>query len=664
MDDEGEQPPPPPAPAPPPPPPEPVEGGDEAQEAAAGEDEGTGAGAPQPPAAAADPDGMVSDPTMPQLDDCGGGEGAGQHAASADADGAPRDPEEYCYDDIIAEAPGAARQQQGPGDPDAGSEIDLGGLSVGERLYYIGCGMERNRQERLREERDRRTLSELAQLSAKPMITARARRLPEKGQAFAEQAMQWSRRLEHHKRQQRALRASAEAQEVRCHSSVTARSQHIVSSLGPRYRGPVTGWNRHFARYQTKRNQEPEADGFSPNINLSASALQRDPRPVGDRLHEEAVAREERLRRRAEVASVRQMVDPVTSQPFFTPNRGASASRAASRSPGPSARSASPAAGARRAGPARDADVLVSALLSKGQQIAEKRERLAAEAQKAEHPFHPLLCARSKDMPTVARRPLYDPPRHAEAAGAGGGGAVEQPPRFVSAAAAARRAAAAAARTVGGRERQRSAVRSLSGGGASRRSVSASRSPAPPGNGRSAEFMQRNELLLKKRSANTERLRGELASRETADCTFAPRISARSETICSVGSIGAASPASSARRHAPPPPGGAAVRRSRSADTMTSADPARSRSPLPPPPPPYRGWAVSPDSGAALSPPRRFADPASCPGEAPSAPPPGIPPPQSLPAPKAPGEAEGPQLMRFEQEMMSVLDEWRRLEEL
>eukprot|EP01065_Artemidia_motanka_P003201 TRINITY_DN1151_c2_g1_i1.p1 TRINITY_DN1151_c2_g1~~TRINITY_DN1151_c2_g1_i1.p1 ORF type:complete len:536 (+),score=136.96 TRINITY_DN1151_c2_g1_i1:43-1608(+) len=488
---------------------------------------------------------------------------------------------DYSYNDLGVCSVDFSVQQpdRGADGTEASSEIDISHLSVGERLYYIGCGMERNRQERLREEREKAALAELSQLTAKPMITSRARQLPSRGTAFADQSMEWRRRLEHFKRQQRSLQASEEAMETCLHPSVTRRSESIIRGLGGRYHGPISGWNRHFARYQTKKNMLPEQEVFSPSINLSAVMLQRDRRPVGERLHEEAAAREERLRAQSEVSALREMVDPVTSQPLFTPNRGCSRSRTPQgrRSTTPPARGGavrrSVSTSARR-----DADAVVNSLLSRGQESLKRKEQRREESQRKKHPFRPNLCSRSKDMATLCRKPLYEVPQ-----------LPDTKPT------------------------------------APRRSASPARGDVRPLHG-SDDFLRRNDKLLATRRERVQQLKVELADRETADCTFAPRICSRSDDILS------STPSQVARR-------------ARSA----ASSPAP---PLPPPPPP-------PPYAPALSPPR---PPSYEPYDRPR--PPSYEAARAAPEPsRAPPEGTA-QLKQFEAEMLGVLDEWRRLEEM
>eukprot|EP00755_Sulcionema_specki_P007258 Sspe_Gene.37748::Locus_18218_Transcript_1_1_Confidence_1.000_Length_1111::g.37748::m.37748 len=230
---------------------------------------------------------------------------------------------DYSYDDLGLDDINFSTSLPKHGDDllTESSDIDIRGLSVGERLYYIGCGMERNRQERLRQERENKILQELSEVTAKPMITSKARALPAKGDAFAEHSLLWRKRMEHEKRKQAARKQMEDVAETRKKVEVDPKSQAIIErgSLRHCYKGPVSGWNKHFARYQTKKNMVPEKEIFSPNINPKSTGLHRDG-DIGDRLFDEAAKKEERLRVMVSKASRDELEDPTTGQPYFHPN--------------------------------------------------------------------------------------------------------------------------------------------------------------------------------------------------------------------------------------------------------------------------------------------------------------------------------------------------------
>eukprot|EP00754_Rhynchopus_humris_P014316 Rhum_TRINITY_DN14382_c18_g1::Rhum_TRINITY_DN14382_c18_g1_i1::g.85377::m.85377 len=468
--------------------------------------------------------------------------------------------------------------------PTESSDIDMGRMTVGERLYYIGCGMERNKQERLRKEREHRVVSELSQVTAKPMITQRARELPSKGVAFPEQSLAWQKRLDKERRKQSARQCMDEVAETLQTVQMSARSQALLERgrLKATYRGPIAGWNKHFARYQTKKNVVPDREIFAPNINASSATLERDG-TVGDRLHEEAYRKVERLRTMMHHQSQEELVDPETRLPYFQPRVVRSRSR--------------------------DVDAVVSTLLSKGQEAQKKREKQASDD--ARHSFTPVINQRSSEIVGVkGRRPLYDPAKFkknskrdrscdkdaggagAEEGGAGGGGA-----------------------------------------GGSRREAA-----SPHFSTCTQSFVRRNERLLLNRQERAKAIRRQQDAKELEQCTFTPRICKQSEDILQGGTAYVER--------------GATATRSKSADhTHGHAHAAASQHQMS-----LTGMRAS--HGGAGAPPLRE----------------GVPAPQydllptTSPAHGARGAPDAlhidPHVTSFEKEMLNVLEEWRRLEEV
>eukprot|EP01061_Rhynchopus_euleeides_P029936 TRINITY_DN4958_c1_g1_i1.p1 TRINITY_DN4958_c1_g1~~TRINITY_DN4958_c1_g1_i1.p1 ORF type:complete len:646 (+),score=190.04 TRINITY_DN4958_c1_g1_i1:155-1939(+) len=459
------------------------------------------------------------------------------------------------YGDILAEIDGmnfataAPNMQEGDYLPTESSDLDIAKLSVGERLYYIGCGMERNKQERLRRERENRVVSELSQVTAKPMITQRARQMSSKGVEFAEKSVLWSKRLENERRKQSAKQCMETMAETLEHVQMNPRSAALLEKgrLKATYKGPVKGWNTHFARYQTKKNIVPEREVFAPNINTSSATLHREG-VVGDRLHDEAFRKTERLRDMMDVASMQELVDPQTGKPYFQPSTVRSHSR--------------------------DIDTVVNTLLSKGQEAAQKRTKRSQETMGKEYTFRPHLNPRSKEIATArGRKPLYDPSKFSkrgEGAGGQDGGK-------------------------GGPKRASSSMPSYGIG--------------------TQSFHRRNERLLLNRQERVRAIKHEQEQRELEHCTFAPRICRQSEDILTQG------------------------------QALSGAVPLRSRSAeRPVPPSPAVGARAGNTSGVDMMPARMMAEDRSRWGA-------------------AENNAE-PHVTSFEKEMLSVLEEWRKLEEV
>eukprot|EP01059_Diplonema_ambulator_P032916 TRINITY_DN6673_c0_g3_i1.p1 TRINITY_DN6673_c0_g3~~TRINITY_DN6673_c0_g3_i1.p1 ORF type:complete len:556 (+),score=166.61 TRINITY_DN6673_c0_g3_i1:57-1724(+) len=355
------------------------------------------------------------------------------------------------------------------------TDVDIRNLSVGERLYYIGCGMERNRQERLRRERENKIISELSQVTAKPMITSRARSMPSKGPDFAEQSILWSKRLEKERKKHAAKKRMDDVAETLQKVEMNPRSQAIIERghLKAKYKGPISGWNKHFARYQTKKNTLPEREVFSPNINMSSSNLHRDGY-VGERLFDEASRKEDRLRDMINMASMKELTDPTTGQPYFTPNRASS--RSISREP------------------PRSIDTVVNTLLSKGQEAQKKKEKLASDARTSQFSFTPRLNSKSKEMVVAkGRKPLYSTP--------------QTPSRF-----------------------SKKGHQSVPGQGEEEKKTP-TYSTCTPG------FMRRNERLMLHKQERVNAIKMEQERKELEQCTFTPQICRTSKDILTHGQV-------------------------------------------------------------------------------------------------------------------------------
>ena len=357
------------------------------------------------------------------------------------------------------------------------TDIDITRLSVGERLYYIGCGMQRNRQERLRREREHQIVAELSTVTAKPMITNRARQLPSKGSEFAEHNTLWSKRLEKERRKHEAKRNMDTIAETLQKVEINPKSAAMVERgrLKSKYRGPISGWNKHFAKFQTKKNIIPDREVFSPNINVTSANLQRDG-GVGERLYEEASRKEERLRNMVNMASLRELVDPVTDQPYFKPQTpGVTPCQRRSRS--------------------RDTDSVIHSLLSRGQEVQKKKERAASEDHSQKYSFHPRLNNRSREMVTAkGKKPLYDREKFSSKSKRKPSNILSQPTTPNA---------------------DRSVRNDVSG------------APAYC----TQAFIRRNERLVLHRQERVNAIKKEIEERELQHCTFTPKICRQSSDI-------------------------------------------------------------------------------------------------------------------------------------
>eukprot|EP01063_Lacrimia_lanifica_P011869 TRINITY_DN18547_c0_g1_i1.p1 TRINITY_DN18547_c0_g1~~TRINITY_DN18547_c0_g1_i1.p1 ORF type:complete len:655 (+),score=222.67 TRINITY_DN18547_c0_g1_i1:58-2022(+) len=460
------------------------------------------------------------------------------------------------------------------------TDIDVSKLSVGERLYYIGCGMERMKQERLRQERENKIVSELSAMTAKPMITPFARKISTGHESdFAEKTMRWRNGLERKRKAAAAQQTMMDQAENLQRVEVSKRSRAILEKRekhAAKYKGPVSGWNKHFARYQTKKNIMPDREVFTPNINKYSSKLERDG-GIGDRLFEEAKKKEGRLRHMMERAAMQEIVDPVTGCAYFTPSGNVDMHDEASFGPRPGAH-----VSAERT-ERRDIDTVVTTLLAKGQ---ESQNRLKQSNSEAAFSFKPQMNKKSQELVNASkRRPLYDSEKFSN--------------------------------------RQRHGnepVTKFSGRQSTPAGTPAAATPSKsPNNQRysvcTPAFIRRNEKLLARKQERVRDIKQQQQQREMEECTFTPSICRQSEDILTGGSIQGAGSA-------------AAARRSRSAEPVYTTVTASAHKA-----PPAYGHT-----------------------------PPASQQPQQQVTKAVP--QDDPYVSTFEKEMMSILDEWQKLEDV
>ena len=265
---------------------------------------------------------------------------------------------------------------------------DVSKLSAGKRLYYAGCGAQQRKDEFLRQERERKIMSELGQLST-PHITERGRCFPENNDynrskgATAHQASK-SHNLEKLRSEWERQRAEAEMQSMQ-KVELAPMSKYIVeTSLARRYRGPVSGWETHRDHHAAKqvRVHVDTRESFIPNINRSSANLTRDGK-VFSRLYSDAGTRSDRHTNR---------VIDYHNQIRESPKVHTNPSIIFRKSPSPKQHPDKFSA-------ASD-DSVVHRLLSAGQVMARKKEKLSTLMKKREEQFtfKPQLTERSVEL--------------------------------------------------------------------------------------------------------------------------------------------------------------------------------------------------------------------------------------------------------------------------
>jgi len=418
-----------------------------------------------------------------------------------------------------------------PDPPDPQPEIDIASLSVGERLYYVGCGLERNRQMRLRTERQMCILREVSKL-CDPQITAKGRQAHSHGDGEPRMKVHERLRLWHERRERLRKRAEAERPEAEG-PPPTARfvNKHSEELVGDMHRGPVQEWRAHAAKHYASKNREPPPGRFVPAINPSSVWARRGAGPVEDRLFHDAAEREDKRARLREEAARKANIDPSTDLPLFKPNaaryadpgsRRANSSRQRSQSADPPWRPTRSSPSPSRGKPAWKAwanppnvpgvragwdspppvpphfddgespppasrpghEATVNSLLSKGQELKEKKKKRRVEHGNGPYPFSPRLNPDSlAAADRLPRRPLHEPVA-----------------RFAKKGPSRERAPPQSARIISSPDWQ-------------------------------DDFIRRNKLLAVKRAESVKRIEKAIVEQDLAGCTFAPKLCRASDAI-------------------------------------------------------------------------------------------------------------------------------------
>lgn len=257
--------------------------------------------------------------------------------------------------------------------------------NVGHRLYAVGCGREKLKQDHLRAERERVMMDEMACFTQRPAITTRARSKPSKGAHFADHALLWE-----EKKNERLMRMEYERiQNLQSKMQATPTINDNCDRILTDYVGPVQGWNAHFAKFCSKRNPPVSRNMFSPNIN--SNAIRRDgDKPIGERLFQESFCRQQRREAQSASQQEREMFDPATGRKLFKPQAARStSSQSSSRNP---------------------LDVTTTL-----HEASKSREEMLEELRKnyddKECTFSPQLNRTSMQLSARSRKPLYEPKR-------------------------------------------------------------------------------------------------------------------------------------------------------------------------------------------------------------------------------------------------------------
>lgn len=264
--------------------------------------------------------------------------------------------------------------------------------NIGHRLYYTGCGRQRAREERLKDQRDRVIMQETAQLTQRPKITMRARSKPSKGAYFSEHAQHWNERRAQHIESLQRDKWRDESRELTGTPCINQKSRHIAETI--EHQGPVVGWNSHVAKFHANQKPVTTEKLFQPNIN--ANAVRTDvEKDISSRLFEDSTHRRERLKAMATEQRQKEMVDPHTGRPLFMPHSLRSTTSCLGESPDRSSR--------------RKIDELSSQLHDDHRENMRKRELLEKAGKEANLSFQPQINPTSEVLASRngVRKPLY-----------------------------------------------------------------------------------------------------------------------------------------------------------------------------------------------------------------------------------------------------------------
>jgi hypothetical protein len=355
-------------------------------------------------------------------------------------------------------------------DSEAG-EMQPPARNVGHRLYYKGTGRDKQKQEFLRDERDRQLMTEMTSMSQRPSITGRARQKPSKGAHFADHADMWQRQRDHNVREMTRVVSVVRDRDNTGSPAINKHSQDLIAA-SPGYKGPVRNWDTHFAKFCAKRSKEFDPNlTFSPNINANAVRVDLE-QSIGERLYAESEVRRERTQQVAQENRRKSLIDAATGRPYFTPQSLGSVS-------GPIS--------------SRDVEELSQKLYEDHADNLRRRDDIQASSPEHCYNFTPKLNVNTEMLAGRARKPLYQSPAQRE------------------------------------EDKEQQRLQRVARGKESERSQSGPIMHATPVN--VDDFLRRAQRNEMSRANKMQHIRDEQEERSTRECTFQPSILAQSEAI-------------------------------------------------------------------------------------------------------------------------------------
>jgi hypothetical protein len=212
------------------------------------------------------------------------------------------------FDELLGEEPQYEQMRPSP----------YRGAAHSHKLHEIGVATVRAKQEWLKMERDRMLMQELSQLTQRPNITAQARNRASKGEFFYDHAQKWQEQRREHVERLSFELAEQERRTLRHVPFISPNSKAMCDAS--QYENPIDGWDSRFAQYTAKKYAtELHQPVFQPTISEYAKSRPADDEPAAERLYREAELRKSRLATAEAQQREKEMLDPVTMQPLFSP---------------------------------------------------------------------------------------------------------------------------------------------------------------------------------------------------------------------------------------------------------------------------------------------------------------------------------------------------------
>jgi hypothetical protein len=203
------------------------------------------------------------------------------------------------------------------------------------RLHEIGVAAVHAREERLKLERDRALMKEMAQLTQRPNITKHARERVAKRDLFYDHAQEWLKRKNSTRERLALEQTERDMAEVFGSPAISQKSREITEDPNKVYIHPVDDWEWRFGEHLDKKRRVAVEPEHIPHVSRSSARVRSNNNDgsfgstseysasgsieAGNRLYEETHARKERREALLKELVDRELTDPVTGKRYFTP---------------------------------------------------------------------------------------------------------------------------------------------------------------------------------------------------------------------------------------------------------------------------------------------------------------------------------------------------------